>query len=432
MNSNHLKIAVIGLGYVGLPLAVEFGKKRDVIGFDINPKRIAELRQGRDHTLEITSEELKTARQLVFTSETADLRDCGVFIVTVPTPIDNANRPDLTPLIKASETVGKVMPPGAIVIYESTVYPGATEEVCVPVLEKFSNGKKFDIDFFCGYSPERINPGDKVNTLTKIKKITSGSTPKVAQIVDELYAEIITAGTYRASSIKVAEAAKVIENTQRDLNIALVNELSVIFDRLGIDTLDVLEAAGSKWNFLPFRPGLVGGHCIGVDPYYLTHKAEEVGYHPQVILAGRRINDNMARYVARNTIKHMLRNGMDVPRCRVGVLGITFKENCPDIRNSKVVDMVREFETWGVQVVVADPWADAEEVAHEYGLQLGIVDAEHPVDALVAAVGHNEYRQTNPGALRAMCRGTKPVLADVKSLFNRHHAAEAGFTVFRL
>ncbi|MDQ0024190.1 UDP-N-acetyl-D-galactosamine dehydrogenase [Variovorax paradoxus] len=432
MNSTNLKIAVIGLGYVGLPLAVEFGKKRDVVGFDINPRRIAELREGRDHTLEINSGELKTARRLVFTSETADLRDCGVFIVTVPTPIDSANRPDLTPLIKASETVGKVMPPGAIVIYESTVYPGATEEVCVPVLETFSHGKKFNIDFFCGYSPERINPGDKVNTLTKIKKITSGSTPKVANIVDELYAEIITAGTYRASSIKVAEAAKVIENTQRDLNIALVNELSVIFDRLGIDTLDVLEAAGSKWNFLPFRPGLVGGHCIGVDPYYLTHKAEEVGYHPQVILAGRRINDNMARYVARNTIKHMLRNGMDVPRCRVGVLGITFKENCPDIRNSKVVDMVREFETWGVQVVVADPWADAEEVAHEYGLQLGVVDAEHPVDALVAAVGHNEYRQTNPDALRAMCRGTKPVLADVKSLFNRHHASEAGFTVFRL
>jgi UDP-N-acetyl-D-galactosamine dehydrogenase len=300
------------------------------------------------------------------------------------------------------------------------------------VLERFSNGKKFDVDFFCGYSPERINPGDKVNTLTKIKKITSGSTPNVARIVDELYAEIITAGTYRASSIKVAEAAKVIENTQRDLNIALVNELSVIFDRLGIDTLDVLEAAGSKWNFLPFRPGLVGGHCIGVDPYYLTHKAEEVGYRPQVILAGRRINDNMARYVARNTIKHMLRNGMDVPRCRVGVLGITFKENCPDIRNSKVVDMVREFETWGVQVVVADPWADSEEVTHEYGLQLGTVNAEYPVDALVVAVGHNEYRKTNPDALRAMCRGAKPVLADVKSLFNRHHAAEVGFTVFRL
>ncbi|CAN7339267.1 Vi polysaccharide biosynthesis UDP-N-acetylglucosamine C-6 dehydrogenase TviB [Variovorax paradoxus] len=431
MNSNNSKIAVIGLGYVGLPLAVEFGKKRDVVGFDINPKRIAELRVGRDHTLETTPEELKAANRLAFTSDTADLRDCGIFIITVPTPIDNANRPDLTPLIRASETVGKVMPAGAIVIYESTVYPGATEEVCVPVLEKYS-GQKFNVDFFCGYSPERINPGDKVNTLTKIKKITSGSTPQVAQIVDELYAEIITAGTYRASSIKVAEAAKVIENTQRDLNIALVNELSVIFDRLGIDTLDVLEAAGSKWNFLPFRPGLVGGHCIGVDPYYLTHKAEEVGYHPQVILAGRRINDNMARYVARNTIKHMLRNGMDVPRCRVGVLGITFKENCPDIRNSKIVDMVREFETWGVQVVVADPWADSAEVAHEYGLQLGLVDSEHPVDALVVAVGHNEYRQTNPAALRAMCRGTKPVLADVKSLFDRHHAAEAGFTVFRL
>ncbi|MCR6477507.1 Vi polysaccharide biosynthesis UDP-N-acetylglucosamine C-6 dehydrogenase TviB [Variovorax sp. ZS18.2.2] len=424
-------IAIIGLGYVGLPLAVEFGKKRQVVGFDINAKRIAELQSGHDHTLETTPEELKAATQLAFTSHADDLRDCGVFIVTVPTPIDNANRPDLTPLIKASESVGKVMKPGAIVIFESTVYPGATEEVCVPVLEKFS-GKKFNVDFFCGYSPERINPGDKVNTLTKIKKITSGSTPEVADLVDALYNEIITAGTHKATSLKVAEAAKVIENTQRDLNIALVNELSVIFERLGIDTLDVLEAAGSKWNFLPFRPGLVGGHCIGVDPYYLTHKAEQVGYHPQVILAGRRINDNMARYVARNTIKLMLKNGMDVPRCRIGVLGVTFKENCPDIRNSKIVDMVREFEAWGASVEVVDPWADAEEVAREYGLQLGKVDADHPVDALVVAVGHNEYRGATMSELRALCRGEQPVLVDVKSLFNAHDARDSGFSVFRL
>ena len=429
--SKSAPIAVIGLGYVGLPLAVEFGKKRAVVGFDINGKRIAELQSGHDHTLETTPKELAAAAQLTFTSHADDLRDCAVFIVTVPTPIDNANRPDLTPLVKASETVGKVLRQGAIVIFESTVYPGATEEVCVPVLEKFS-GKKFNVDFFCGYSPERINPGDKVNTLTKIKKITSGSTPEVADQVDALYNEIITAGTHKAASIKVAEAAKVIENTQRDLNIALVNELSVIFERLGIDTIDVLEAAGSKWNFLPFRPGLVGGHCIGVDPYYLTHKAEQVGYHPQVILAGRRINDNMARYVARNTIKLMLKNGMDVPRCRIGVLGITFKENCPDIRNSKVVDMVREFEAWGASVEVVDPWADAGEVAHEYGLQLGRVDAQQPVDALVVAVGHNEYRGATMAELRAYCRGEQPVLVDVKALFNPQDARDSGFTVFRL
>lgn len=426
-----LSVAVIGLGYVGLPLAVEFGKKYPTVGFDINTKRVAELKAGEDHTLEVTPEELHQATQLIFTTDLAALTASNVFIVTVPTPIDKANRPDLTPLIKASETVGKVLKQGDIVIYESTVYPGATEEVCVPVLEKFS-GKRFNVDFFCGYSPERINPGDKINTLTKIKKITSGSTPEIADIVDALYNSIITAGTHKASSLKVAEAAKVIENTQRDLNIALVNELSVIFERLGIDTIDVLEAAGSKWNFLPFRPGLVGGHCIGVDPYYLTHKAEEVGYHPQVILAGRRINDNMARYVARNTIKLMLKNGMDVPRCRVGVLGITFKENCPDIRNSKVVDMVREFEAWGTTVVVADPWANADEVMHEYGLQLGTVDTENQVDALVVAVGHNQYRHATPAELRAMCRGSAPVLADVKSLLDRHEAAEAGFTVFRL
>ena len=431
MNLNDKTIAIIGLGYVGLPLAVEFGKQRPVLGFDVNTARIAELQAGKDHTLECSPQELATAAHLRFSSLADDLQACKVFIVTVPTPVDQANRPDMSPLRKASETVGKALKVGDVVIYESTVYPGATEEVCVPVLERLS-GLKFNHDFFCGYSPERINPGDKVNTLTKIKKITSGSTPAVADAVDALYNTIITAGTHKASSLKVAEAAKVIENTQRDLNIALVNELSVIFDRLGIDTLDVLEAAGSKWNFLPFRPGMVGGHCIGVDPYYLTHKAEEVGYHPQVILAGRRINDNMARYVARNTIKRMLKNGLDVPRCRIGVLGITFKENCPDIRNSKVADMVREFQAWGAQVVVADPWASADEVAHEYGLQLGQIDAANPVDSLVVAVGHNEYRHATPAELRAFCRGPNPVLADVKSLYNRHQAAEAGFTVFRL
>ncbi|OYQ39484.1 Vi polysaccharide biosynthesis protein VipA/TviB [Rhodoferax sp. TH121] len=431
MSIDTAKIAVIGLGYVGLPLAVEFGKRRSVLGFDINAARIAELQAGRDSTLEVASEDLGRSAHLRYTSKLEDLRACEVFIVTVPTPVDPANRPDMAPLVKASEAVGKVLSVGAVVIYESTVYPGATEEVCVPVLEKFS-GLKFNRDFYCGYSPERINPGDKVNTLTKIKKITSGSTPAVADAVDALYRSIITVGTHKASSIKVAEAAKVIENTQRDLNIALINELSVIFARLGIDTLDVLEAAGSKWNFLPFRPGLVGGHCIGVDPYYLTHKAEEVGYHPQVILAGRRINDNMARYVARNTIKLMLQNGMDVPRCRVGVLGVTFKENCPDIRNSKVVDLVRELQGWGVEVLVADTWASAKEVEHEYGLKLGVIDVAHPVDALVVAVGHNEYRRAQLKDLRALCRGDQPVLADVKSLYDRHAAASAGFTVFRL
>ncbi|WP_347255919.1 nucleotide sugar dehydrogenase [Brachymonas denitrificans] len=435
-------IAVIGLGYVGLPLAVEFGRVRPVVGFDINPHRIDELRQGHDATLETTPEQLQAAGQLRYTCNQDDLRNCRIFIITVPTPVDEANNPDLTPLIKASQTVGQVLKPGDIVIYESTVYPGATEEVCVPELEKASglryvhtgNASEVDPDrgFYCGYSPERINPGDKVNTLTKIKKITSGSTPAVTKVVDELYASIITAGTYPASSIKVAEAAKVIENTQRDLNIAFVNELSVLFARLGIDTIEVLEAAGSKWNFLPFRPGLVGGHCIGVDPYYLTHKAQAVGYNPQVILAGRRINDNMARYVARNTIKLMLRQGMDAPRCKVGILGITFKENCPDIRNSKVVDMVREFQAWGMQVVVSDPVADAGEVQHAYGITLGPIDADHPVDVLVVAVGHSAYRAMTPADLRPLCRGKQPILADVKSLYDRHDAAAQGFTVFRL
>lgn len=431
MQLADLRIAIIGLGYVGLPLAVEFGKKGPVIGFDINQNRINELKNGQDHTLEVSPEELQKAEQLTFSANLDDLKESNFFIVTVPTPVDQVNRPDLTPLRKASETVGQALKKGDIIVYESTVYPGATEEVCIPILEKIS-GLKFNQDFFAGYSPERINPGDKVNTLTKIKKITSGSTPEVANTVDVVYASIITAGTHKASSIKVAEAAKVIENTQRDLNIALVNELSVIFDRIGIDTLDVLEAAGSKWNFLPFRPGLVGGHCIGVDPYYLTHKAEEVGYHPQVILAGRRINDNMARYVARNTIKLMLQNGIDVPRAKVGVLGVTFKENCPDIRNSKVADLIKELEFWGAQVVVADPWADADEVRHEYGIELGIVDAENPVDSIIVAVGHNEFRSLSASELRSYMKCEKPVLADVKSLFDRTEMSDAGFTVFRL
>lgn len=430
MNSSK-KLAVIGLGYVGLPLAVEFGKYYDVVGFDINQTRIAELRAGKDVTLEVASADLLAAKQLSFSSDLNDIAACNIYIVTVPTPVDKVNRPDFTPLQKASETVGKVLKAGDIVIYESTVYPGATEEVCVPVLERLS-GLVFNKDFFAGYSPERINPGDKVNTLTKIKKITSGSTPEIADIVDALYGSIVTAGTHKATSIKVAEAAKVIENTQRDLNIALVNELSVIFERIGIDTLEVLEAAGSKWNFLPFRPGLVGGHCIGVDPYYLTHKAEEVGYNPQVILAGRRINDNMARYVARNTIKLMLQSGIDVPRATVGVLGITFKENCPDIRNSKVADLVKEFTQWGTKVVVTDPWADQDEVKHEYGFSLGTIDALHQVDSIVVAVGHNEFRALTAEQLKSFVKHEKPVIADVKSLFDRASLKAQGFTVFRL
>ncbi len=426
------KIAIIGLGYVGLPLAVEFGKTRPTLGFDINHQRIDDLRSGKDHTLECSPEQLKKAVNLHFSGKVEDLRKCQIFIITVPTPVDEANRPDMTQLVKASETVGGVLKAGDIVIYESTVYPGATEEVCVPVLGKVS-GLNFNTDFFCGYSPERINPGDKVNTLTTIRKITSGSTPEVAQEVDVLYSSIIKAGTWKASSIKVAEAAKVIENSQRDLNIAFVNELSVIFERIGIDTLEVLEAAGSKWNFLPFRPGMVGGHCIGVDPYYLTHKAEELGYHPQVILAGRRINDNMARYAARAVIKRMLKNGIDVARSKVGVLGITFKENCPDIRNSKIADLVKELEGWGTTVVVTDPWADAAEVQQEYGILLGDISAQNPVDSLVIAVGHNEFRALSPDTLKSYCiTRHKPVAADLKTLYDRNAMAAAGFTVFRL
>lgn len=424
------KIAVIGLGYVGLPLAVEFGKKQPTLGFDISDSRISGLRAGKDNTLEISSEELACVKYLEYSDDVEDLKSCDVFIITVPTPIDEVKRPDLTPLLKASETVGKSLKKGSVIIYESTVYPGCTEEVCVPILEKYS-GMIFNTDFYCGYSPERINPGDKINTLTKIKKITSGSTPEAAVAINMLYASIITAGTYLATNIKVAEAAKVIENTQRDLNIALVNELSIIFDRLNIDTLEVLEAAGTKWNFLPFRPGMVGGHCIGVDPYYLTHKAEQVGYNPQVILAGRRINDNMARYAARNVIKLMLNNGVNVASCRVGIMGITFKENCPDIRNSKVIDLIKELIKWNVDVVVEDAWADENEVFKEYNIKLHKITADSNIDAVIIAVAHDEYKEIDLRHLRKICNGSKPVLADLKGIFNKNDVFSSGFDLFR-
>ncbi|EHQ56698.1 nucleotide sugar dehydrogenase [gamma proteobacterium HIMB55] len=425
------KIAIVGLGYVGLPLAVEFGKVRDTIGFDIDPDRVSELRKGVDKTLELSQFDITSAIYLQYSCKVDDMGDCSVFIVTVPTPIDAVNRPDLSPLIHASEIVSKVLKRGDIVIFESTVFPGCTEEICVPILESGSN-LKFNKDFFCGYSPERINPGDKVNTLTKIKKITSGSTPKVRIEVDELYKSIITAGTFSAESIKVAEAAKVIENTQRDLNIALVNELSVIFQRLDIDTIDVLEAAGSKWNFLPFRPGLVGGHCIGVDPYYLTHKAEQVGYIPQVILAGRRINDNMAPYLVKKFVQKMIGNGININNSTVGVLGVTFKENCPDIRNSKVFDVIRELQNWGLRVVLVDPWADSDQVRGVCGMSLGSVSKAMPVASIIVTVGHNEFRQLTPEVLREYCSGDSPVLADVKSIYERKALTDQGFSVFRL
>ena len=415
MNFSDATIAIIGLGYVGLPLAVEFGKHRKVLGFDINPTRVAALQGGSDHTLECSPEELQAAKHLRYSHQAADLKDCQVFIVTVPTPVDAARRPDLSPLVKASQTVGAALKKGDVVIYESTVYPGATEEVCVPELEKAS-GLKFNQDFFCGYSPERINPGDKEHRLPSIKKVTSGSTPEVATAVDALYAQIITAGTHKASSIKVAEAAKVIENTQRDINIALMNELSLIFARLGIDTLEVLQAAGTKWNFLPFRPGLVGGHCIGVDPYYLTHKAQEVGYHPEVILAGRRVNDNMAAHVADATVKLMLRKGLPVLNSRVLVLGLSFKENCPDVRNTKVVDIVRTLQGYHTQVDVYDPWIDLREAEHEYGLRcLPELPAAGQYDAIVLAVGHSQFVALGEAGIKALGR-SGAVLFDVKSI----------------
>ena len=421
MDLSDRTLAVIGLGYVGLPLAVEFGKRRPVIGFDINPKRVTELRLGEDHTLECSRSELKAATQLRYSSDIDDLRAAQVFIVTVPTPVDQANRPDMTPLVRASETVGKVLKSGDVVIYESTVYPGATEEVCVPVLEKFS-GLKFNTDFYCGYSPERINPGDKEHRLPSIKKVTSGSTPEVADGVNSLYSEIVSAGTHKASSIKVAEAAKVIENTQRDVNIALMNELSLIFHRLGIDTLEVLQAAGTKWNFLPFRPGLVGGHCIGVDPYYLTHKAQELGYHPEVILAGRRINDNMARHVADETVKLMLRKGLSVLGSRVLVLGLTFKENCPDVRNTKVVDIVRTLQGYNTKVDVYDPWISVEDAEHEYGLKcLSEVPLQGVYSAVVLAVGHRQFLELGEKGIREFGH-EGAVVYDVKSILPREAA----------
>ena len=408
-------IAIIGLGYVGLPLAVEFGKVRDTVGFDINQARIDELQSYRDHTFECSPKELRSAINLRFSATVNDLQQAKIFIVTVPTPVDSANRPDMTPLITASKTVGQVLKVGDIVIYESTVYPGATEEVCVPVLEQFS-GLKFNQDFYCGYSPERINPGDKQHRLTTIKKVTSGSTPDVAEEVDQLYMQIITAGTHKASSIKVAEAAKVIENTQRDLNIALMNELSLIFNKLGIDTLEVLQAAGTKWNFLHFRPGLVGGHCIGVDPYYLTHKAQEVGYHPEVILAGRRINDSMATHVADETVKLMLRKGLPVLGSKVLVLGLTFKENCPDVRNTKVVDIVKALYSYNIRVDVYDPWIDLLEAENEYGLKcLKQAPAHGQYDAIIVAVGHHQFIELGVQGIKAFGH-PKSLLYDVKSI----------------
>jgi UDP-N-acetyl-D-galactosamine dehydrogenase len=418
MKLNNKKIGVIGLGYVGLPLAVEFGRLRQVLGFDISQTRVAELRAGQDHTLECSSAELANAVHLSYSANAEDLKSCEIFIITVPTPVDRANRPDMTPLIKASETVGKVLKCGDVVIYESTVYPGATEEVCVPVLERFS-GLVFNKDFYCGYSPERINPGDKEHRLPTIKKVTSGSTPQVADAVDALYAQIITAGTHKASSIKVAEAAKVIENTQRDVNIALINELSLIFNRLGIDTLEVLQAAGTKWNFLPFRPGLVGGHCIGVDPYYLTHKAQEVGYHPEVILAGRRINDHMATHVADEVVKLMLRKNISVLGSKILVLGLSFKENCPDVRNTKVVDIVGALQSYNVNVDVYDPWIDVNEALHEYGLTcLTDLPIDNTYAAIVLAVGHQQFLAMGINGVRKMGM-PGAVLFDVKGLFPR-------------
>ena len=406
-------IAVIGLGYVGLPLAVEFGKQRAVLGFDIDPVRIAHLQSGIDSTLEVSKEALAQASHLAFTSQANDLSQCQIFVVTVPTPVDKAKRPDMTALIRASEMVGKVMPQGALVIFESTVYPGATEEVCAPVLERCS-GKKFNQDFYCGYSPERINPGDKNHRLPSILKVTSGSTPEAAEAVDALYRQIITAGTFKASSIRVAEAAKVIENTQRDVNIALMNELSLIFNRLGLDTLEVLEAAGTKWNFMPFRPGLVGGHCIGVDPYYLTHKAQEVGYHPEVILAGRRINDSMAAHVAEQVIKMLLNKRFDLLQSTVLVLGLTFKENCPDLRNTKVVDLVRALQSFNTHVDVFDPWIDVREAQDEYGLKcLNVLPTNADYAAVILAVPHQQLLSLGGAGMRVLAR-PGGVLYDVK------------------
>jgi UDP-N-acetyl-D-galactosamine dehydrogenase len=416
VQQKNINLAIIGLGYVGLPLAVEFGSKRSVLGFDINQRRIDELKAGNDVTLETTLEELAAAKYLSYSTNIDDLRGCNCYIVTVPTPIDKHKRPDLTPLIKASETVGKVLKKGDIVIYESTVYPGCTEEDCVPVLENHS-GLKFNIDFFCGYSPERINPGDKEHRLTTIKKVTSGSTHEVANFVDALYKEIITVGTYKADSIKVAEAAKVIENTQRDLNIALINELAIIFNKMGIETEAVLNAAGSKWNFLPFRPGLVGGHCIGVDPYYLTHKAQAIGYHPEIILAGRRLNDSMGAYVVAQLVKAMTKKRIQVEGAKVLVMGLTFKENCPDLRNTRVVDIVAELKDYNCEVDLYDPWVTVEEAQREYGITPIAQPVDRTYDAIIMAVAHHQFKNMGASAIRKLGKSSS-VLYDLKYLFS--------------
>ncbi len=412
-----LKIGVIGLGYVGLPLAVEFGKKYQTLGFDINQARVQDLLAGHDSTLEVSDEELKEAPFMSYSFSVDDLKNCNVYIVTVPTPIDEHKQPDLTPLVKASEMLGKVINKGDIIIYESTVYPGATEETCIPEVERVS-GLTFNEDFFAGYSPERINPGDKEHRVTNILKVTSGSTPEIAETVDQLYKSVITAGTHKASSIKVAEAAKVIENTQRDVNIALINELSIIFNKLDIDTLEVLEAAGTKWNFLPFRPGLVGGHCIGVDPYYLTHKAQSVGYHPEMILAGRRLNDGMGQYVVSQLVKKMLTKRIHVDGAKVLVMGLTFKENCPDLRNTKVVDIVSELKEYKIDVDVVDPWCSSEESEHEYGLSLIKEVKANTYDAIILAVGHNEFKALVAENIRAYGKENH-VLYDLKYILDK-------------
>ena len=416
MKLEDIKLAVIGLGYVGLPLAVEFAKKRSVIGFDINRDRVEELKGGKDHTLEVEPEGLKAAKYISYTADAEDLRAANTFIVTVPTPIDEYKRPDLTPLLKASEMLGKVLSKGDIVIYESTVYPGATEDDCVPILEKFS-GLKFNQDFFVGYSPERINPGDKDRRVTNITKVTSGSTPEAAELIDQLYQQIITVGTHKASSIKVAEAAKVIENTQRDVNIALINELAIIFNRLDIDTEAVLEAAGTKWNFLPFRPGLVGGHCIGVDPYYLTHKAQSIGYHPEIILAGRRLNDGMGTYVVAQLIKAMTKKRIQVQESRILVMGLTFKENCPDLRNTRVVDIVNELAEYNINVDVYDPWVDPEECERQYGIKPIQTLEEGAYDGVILAVAHQQFREMGIDKIRAIGKD-EHVLYDLKYVYD--------------
>ena len=428
---SKFKIAIIGLGYVGLPLAVEFGKKYKTIGYDISLNRINELSAYKDGTNEVSQQQIKAAKKLKFSSTLDDLANVDIYIITVPTPIDDSNNPNLEPLKKASESVGKIISKNSIVIYESTVYPGCTEEFCIPILES-NSGLEHGKDFFCGYSPERINPGDKVNTLTKITKIVSGCDISTTELIAELYESIIDAGVFKTSSIKVAEAAKVIENTQRDLNIAFVNELSIIFKSLDIDTIEVLEAAGSKWNFMHFRPGMVGGHCIGVDPYYLTYKSQQVGYIPQVILSGRRINENMAKFTASSILKLMSKNKIDISTARVGVFGFTFKENCPDIRNTKVISLVDELKRWNVDVLVNDPWANAEEVKNLYDIKLTNQKDMNKLDAIIVAVGHDEYRNINLNLFKDIVSSKNPVFGDIKSIYKKQNLEKLGFEVFRL